>query len=100
MPLPQHDPRIRKCILCNFIFKCAKEYFQVTHVLAPFTPSPTSFDTTSILITLHPKSNGHFPLFLKDYELDQNFKLSSNSFKLTFQHMLHLSASGPSMMVF
>jgi hypothetical protein len=100
MPLPQHDLRVHKCVLRNFIFRCAKEYSQVTHVLAPFTPTPTFFDTTSILTALHLESNGHFPLFLKDCELDQDFKLSFNSFKLAFQRMLDLSVSGFSKMVF
>jgi hypothetical protein len=40
----------------------------------------------------------HF--FQKNYELDHNFNFSSNSFKLEFQHMLHLSTSGFLRMVF
>ncbi len=59
-----------------------------------------SFDTTSVLITLHLKSNGYFPFFLKNYELDQDLKLSFNSFKLTFQCMPHLLTSGLFGMVF
>jgi hypothetical protein len=68
--------------------------------LAPFTPTSTPSDTTSILTNLHLESNDHFPLFLKDYELDQDFKFSFNSFKLAFQHMLHVLASGHFGMVF
>ncbi len=100
MPLPQHDRWVHKCILHNFVLRRTREYFWATCVLAPFTPTPTSSNTTSILMVLHLKSNDHFLLFLKDYELNQDFKLSFNSFKLTFQHMLHLLASGPSGMVF
>jgi hypothetical protein len=35
------------------------------------------------------------PTFLEDYELNQNFELSFDSFKLTFQHITKLSTSGP-----
>jgi hypothetical protein len=68
--------------------------------LAPFSPAPTSSNTTSTLTTLHLESNGYFPFFLKDYEPNQDFKLSFDSFKLTFQCMPHLSTSGPYGMVF
>ncbi len=61
---------------------------------------PTSSNTTSTFTALHPKSNGYFLFFLEDYEPDQNIKFSSNYFKMAFQHMFHLSASGPSWMVF
>jgi hypothetical protein len=37
---------------------------------------------------------------LKDYELDHDLELSSDFFKLTFQHMSHLFASNLSRMVF
>jgi hypothetical protein len=59
-----------------------------------------SSDTTSVFTALHPESNGYFLLFLEDYELDYNFELSFDSFKLAFQHMPHLLASGPSRMIF
>jgi hypothetical protein len=78
----------------------AREYYHVVYILAPFSFAPTSFDTTSTLTTLHLESNGHFPLFFKDYEPNQDLELSSSSFKLTFQQMPHLSASGPFGMVF
>jgi hypothetical protein len=39
------------------------------------------------LTTLHPKLDGHFLVFLEDYELEPDLKLSFDSFKLTFQHM-------------
>jgi hypothetical protein len=68
--------------------------------LAPFTFAPASFDTTLVLTGLHHESNGHFPLFPKDYKLTQNFKFSFNSFKLAFQRILHLSARSCSRMVF
>jgi len=68
--------------------------------LAPFSPTPISSNTTSIFTALHPKSNGYFLLFLEDYELNQDLQLSSDSFKLMFQQMLHLSTSGIFGMVF
>jgi hypothetical protein len=59
-----------------------------------------SFHTTSTLTALHPKSDGYFPFFPKNYELNQDFKFSSDSFKLTFQRLPHLMASGLFIMVF
>jgi hypothetical protein len=81
-------------------FGHAREYSQVTRVLAPFSPTPTSSNTTSTFITLQLESNGYFPLFLKDYKLDQDLKLSFDSFKLAFQRTPHLSSNGPFKMVF
>jgi hypothetical protein len=57
--------------------------------LAPFSPAPISFDTTSVFTTLHPKLDGYFPLFLKNYKPNQDLELFSNSLKLAFQHMPH-----------
>jgi hypothetical protein len=68
--------------------------------LAPFSPTSTSFDTTSAFTTLHFKSNGYFSLFLEDYEQNQNLKFSSESFKLIFQRMPHLSTNGFFGMIF
>jgi hypothetical protein len=68
--------------------------------LAPFSPTPISSNTTSVPTALHPKSNGYFLLFLENYEPNQDLELSSNSFKLTFQHMLHLSTRDIFGMVF
>ncbi len=76
------------------------EHFRTTHALAPFSPTPTSFDTTSVITALHPDLNGCFLLIFKDYEPDQDFELSSDSFKLEFQHMPHLLANGHFRMVF
>jgi hypothetical protein len=59
-----------------------------------------SFDTISTFTTLHPESNGYFLLFLEDYEPNQDLELSSDSFKLTIQCMLHLSTIGLVGMVF
>jgi hypothetical protein len=59
-----------------------------------------SFNTTLVLIAVHFESDGYFLLFLEDYKLDQAIELYSDYFKLTFQHMPHLLASGPSGMVF
>jgi hypothetical protein len=89
-----------KCLIYNLVLGCAWKYSWTTCVLAPFSLALTSFDTTSIFITLHPKLEGFFPLFLKDYELDQDFELLFNSFKVTFQCMPNLSISGFSRMVF
>jgi hypothetical protein len=92
----QHDLPIHKCLLCNLAFGCACEYFRVVHALAPFFLAPMSFDTTLDLITLHLKLDGYFSLCLEDYELDKDLELFSDSFKLAFQCMSHLLASGHS----
>ncbi len=68
--------------------------------MAPFSLAPTSSNTTSIFTTLHPKLDGHFPLFFKDYEPNQDLELSSGSSKLTFQCMPHVSTSDFFRMVF
>jgi hypothetical protein len=98
--LPQHDPLTHKHLLRSLTLGRAREYFRATCTLAPFSLAPTSFNTTLTFTTLHFKSNDHFPFSLEDYELDQDFKLSFSSFKLTFQHMPHLSTSGHVGMVF
>jgi hypothetical protein len=94
MLLPQHDPPAHKHLLCNLVLGHAGEYFRANRALAPFSHALTSFDTTPTLTTLHFKSNGYISHFFKDYELDQNLELSSNSFKLAFQRMPHLSTNG------
>jgi hypothetical protein len=68
--------------------------------LAPFSPTPTSSNTISVLTALHFNSHGYFSFFLEDYEPDQDFKLSFDSFKLAFQRMPHLLVSGFFGMVF
>jgi len=68
---------------CSLTLGSVREYFQTTHTLAPFSHTPMSSNTT------------YFSFFLEDYELDQNFELSFDSFKWTFQCMPHLSTSGP-----
>jgi hypothetical protein len=100
MPFPQHDPPIYKCLFHKIVIGCVREYSRATCALAPISLRPTSFDTTLALTPLHHELNGYFMLFLEDYELDQNLILSSDSFKLTFQCMPHLSANGFSGMVF
>jgi hypothetical protein len=97
---PQHDPLIHKHLLCSLTLGRAREYSWVALTLAPFSPTPMSSNTNSTLTTLYHESNDYFMFFFKDYKLDQDFKLSYDSFKLAFQHMLHLSASGPYGMVF
>jgi hypothetical protein len=59
-----------------------------------FLLQPTSSNTTLTFIALHLESKGFFPFFLEDYELKQDFELSYEPFKLTFQCMPNLSASG------
>ncbi len=60
MPLAQRDPPIHKHIFHNLILGCARKYFQTTHILAPFFPTPVSFDTILALTTLHFESNNFF----------------------------------------
>jgi len=100
MPLPQHDPLTHKCLLCSLILGRTWEYFRATHTLEPFSPTPTSLNTISVLIALHLNLDGYIPFFLKDYKLNQDLKLSFDSFKLSFQHMPDLLASGHSRMGF
>jgi hypothetical protein len=71
--LPHHDPQGHKRLRCSLILIHVGEYFRRTCTLAPFSLVPMSFDTTLALTTLHFESYSYFPLFLKDYELDQNF---------------------------
>jgi hypothetical protein len=52
--------------------------------LTPFFLAFTSFDTTSILAILHHELDGFFPVFLEDYELNQDLELPFNSFKVAF----------------
>jgi len=101
VPLPQHDPLAHKCL--NFhssVSWMCRGIFSNIHILAPFSPTPTSSNTTLALTTLHLKSNGCFPLFLEDYKPYQRLKLSFDSIKLIFQHMPQLSTSGPFGMIF
>ncbi len=60
MPFTQHDPPIYKHIFHNFVLGHAKEYFKTVYTLTTFSPTPTSFDTISILIVLHLESNNFF----------------------------------------
>ncbi len=99
-PIPQHDRLVHKRLFHSLVLKCVGEYFLVTHTLAPLSLSPMSFDTTLTFTALHPKSNGYFLFFLKNYKPNHDFKLSSDSFKLAFRHMSYLSTSGPFRMVF
>jgi hypothetical protein len=96
----QHDLLVHKLIPCNFVFGCVKEYFWTSRTLAPFSHGPTPFETTSTFTTFHLQSDGFFPIFFKDYEPNQDLEFFSNSFKLTFQCMSHLSTRGHFWMVF
>jgi hypothetical protein len=87
-------------LLRNLTLGHVGKYFRTIRALAPFSVAPTSFDTTLTLITLHLKSNDYFLFFLENYELNQDLKKISDSFKLAFQCMPHLSANGPFRMIF
>jgi hypothetical protein len=97
---PQHDPTTHKHLLCSLVLGHAREYSRTTQVLAPFSLEPTSFETTLALIILHLESDGFFLLFLEDYKLNQDLKLSYEVFKLAFQCMVHLFINGHYGMVF
>jgi hypothetical protein len=62
----QHDLPTHKCLLHSLTLGHATKYFQAICVWAPFSPSPTSANTTSTFITLHPELNGYFPIFFKN----------------------------------
>ncbi len=100
MPPTQHDLPTHKHFLHSLVLGCVRKYSRATCGLTSFFLAPTSSDITSTFTTLHPKWSNFFPLFLEDYEPSQNLEFSSNSFKLTFQHMSNLSSSGPSRMFF
>jgi hypothetical protein len=70
IPFLQHDPPTHKHMLRNLTLGRVEEYSQAVHALAPFSLAPTSSDTTSFFIALHPESDGYFPLFLENYEQD------------------------------
>jgi hypothetical protein len=100
MPFPQQNPPTHECLRCSLIFGRAGEYFHAYRTLAPFSLAPTFSTTTTLAFTiLHLKSYGYLLLFLEDYEPNQDLELSIDSFKLTFQRMPHLLASGPFGMV-
>jgi hypothetical protein len=92
MPFIQHDPPTHNCLFCSLVLGRVGEYFRIACALAPFLFTPTSFDTTSILMTLHPQMV--FLVFLEDFEPYRDFELSFDSFKLAFQCMPNLSTSG------
>ncbi len=94
IPFPQHDPPIHKHLLGSLTFGYEREYFQEARTMAPFSLTHTSSNTTSALTTLHPESNGYFLFFFENYELNHDLTFFFNSFKLAFQRMPHLSASG------
>jgi hypothetical protein len=94
IPFPQLDPLIQKCLFHSLSLGHAGEYLQVAHVLAPFSLASMSSNTTSVFTTLHPELDNYFPFFLENYKLDQDFKLSSDSFKFVIERMSHLSTSG------
>jgi hypothetical protein len=100
IPFPQHGPPTHKRLFRNLTLGRVGEYSWTIHALAPFFLAPTSSNTTSTFITVHLKSNGYFPFFLEDYEPNQDLEFFFNSFKLTFQHMPHVSTNGHFRMVF
>jgi membrane-anchored protein YejM (alkaline phosphatase superfamily) len=64
MHFPQRDPLTHKHFFRSLGLKHAREYSQATHVLALFTFTPTSSDTTLAFTPLHIESNNYFPFFL------------------------------------
>ncbi len=74
MPLPHHDLQGHKHLCCTLILRRVGEYFRANYTFAPLSFTPMSFNTTLTLTTLHLKSNGYFPFFLKNYELNQYFE--------------------------
>ncbi len=68
IPFPQHDLPIHKHLLYSLAFGHIKEYFQGARILAPFSITPMSFDSTSAFTTLHPKLDGYFLLFFENYK--------------------------------
>ncbi len=66
LPFSQHYPPTHTRLFHNLFLGREKEYSRITHALAPFSPTPTSSDTTLTLTALHPNLNGHFSFFLKD----------------------------------
>ncbi len=87
-------------MLRNLTLGHVGKYFRAIRALAPFFVAPTFSDTTLTLITLHLKLDDYFLFFLENYELNQDLKIFSDSFKLAFQCLPHLSANGPFRMVF
>jgi hypothetical protein len=75
VPFLEHDPPTHKCFFHNLILGHAREYFKTIHALAPFSPSPTSSNTTLTFIALYPDSDGYFSFFLKNYKPNQNLEL-------------------------
>jgi hypothetical protein len=69
-------------------------------ILPQFSFTLASFDTTLAFTALHLQLHDYFLLFLEDYKQDQHFDVSFDCFKLAFQCMPHLLASGFSRMVF
>jgi hypothetical protein len=100
VPFTQHDPPIHKHFFCSLIIRHAREYSKTTYALAPFLLTPTSFNITLTLNALHLDLDDYFLLLLKDYEPYQYLEFSSDSFKLAFQSMPHLSASSPFGIIF
>jgi hypothetical protein len=74
IPFPQCDLPTHKRLFHNLALGYAGEYSWATPALAPFFLAPMSSNTTLIVTALHPKLVGHFLLFLKNYELNQNLK--------------------------
>jgi hypothetical protein len=70
MPLTQHDPLVHKRFFRNLVLRHFEEYFRVAHVLAPFSFTTTSFNTTLIFTALHFELDGYFLLFLENYKPD------------------------------
>jgi hypothetical protein len=68
MPLPQHDLLVHKYFFSQFTFWMCKGIILINLCFGTISFVTTSSDVTSTFTTLHLKLNGHFLLFLEDYE--------------------------------
>jgi len=78
-----------------------KEFACVVKVLILLALVLASLETINVLLALH-SSNTNFPCLssLLDFQLESNFELFLDSFKLTFLCMFHLSIGGPFGIIF
>jgi hypothetical protein len=91
---PQHTPRLNPK---NLTLVHVEKFSHVVRALAPLAPPLVSLEMVNTLLALHPPDIDSMCL---DFQLDSNFKLSVNYFKLSFLHMFHMLTHGPSSMVF
>jgi len=82
--LPQHDPPTHKRLLYSLVFGRVKGILLSNLCFGTIFPAPMSFNTTLIFTALHLELDGYFPLFIKNYEPNQDLEFFYDSFKLTF----------------